>query len=81
LEKLLAEKGPRPFLPKRWIVERTLAWLGQNRRPSKDYERLPERPEKPSSTWRDESLDGEEIGSLLRLFGQFQGEVRRIPSW
>ena len=41
-KKLLAEKGPRPFLPKRWIVERTLAWLGQNRRMSKDYERLPE---------------------------------------
>ena len=35
-------KGPRPFLPKRWIVERTFSWLGQNRRMSKDYERLPE---------------------------------------
>jgi putative transposase len=42
LEKLLPEPGPRPFLPKRWIVERTLAWLGQNRKLSKDYERLPE---------------------------------------
>jgi putative transposase len=41
-KKLVQEKGPRPFLPKRWIVERTLAWLGQNRRMSKDYERLPE---------------------------------------
>src|SRR5262245_11059650 len=28
-------------LPKRSLVERTLAWLGQNRRFSKDYERLP----------------------------------------
>ena len=41
-KKLVQEKGPRPFLPKRWIVERTLAWLGHNRRMSKDYERLPE---------------------------------------
>lgn len=29
-------------LPKRWIVERTFAWLDTNRRNSKDYERLPE---------------------------------------
>jgi putative transposase len=27
------------LLPKRWVVERTLAWLGRCRRNSKDYER------------------------------------------
>ena len=45
LEKLMPHKGPRPFLPKRWVVERTFAWLSQNRRLSKDYERLPESAE------------------------------------
>jgi putative transposase len=29
-------------LPKRWIVERTLGWLGRCRRLSKDHEELPE---------------------------------------
>ncbi len=32
-------------LPKRWIVERTFAWLGRCRRLSKDYEALPETSE------------------------------------
>ena len=32
-------------LPKRWIVERTFAWLGRSRRLSKDYEGLPETTE------------------------------------
>jgi len=41
-EKLQEQKDPRPFLPIRWIVERTFSWLSQNRRMSKDYERLPE---------------------------------------
>ena len=32
-------------LPKRWIVERTFAWLNRQRRLGKDYERLPETSE------------------------------------
>ena len=27
-------------LPRRWVAERTFSWLSQNRRMSKDYERL-----------------------------------------
>ncbi len=34
---------PRGFrhLPRRRVVERTIAWIGRNRRMSKDYEALP----------------------------------------
>jgi putative transposase len=41
------EEKPGGFhvLPRRWVVERTFAWLGLSRRFSKDYERLPETAE------------------------------------
>lgn len=47
LEIVSRSKGQKGFqvLPKRWIVERTFAWLGRNRRLSKDYEQLPETSE------------------------------------
>jgi transposase len=37
--KYLPPPGVR-VLPRRWVVERTFAWQGQQRRLSKDYERL-----------------------------------------
>jgi transposase len=39
--------GQRGFavLPRRWVVERTLAWLTAHRRLARDYERLPEHSE------------------------------------
>jgi hypothetical protein len=39
LEEAIAPEGFQ-VLPRRWVVERTFAWLVHNRRLSKDYERL-----------------------------------------
>jgi putative transposase len=44
ISKLLPEPGFK-VLARRWVVERTFSWIGQNRRMSKDYERLPESSE------------------------------------
>jgi putative transposase len=43
LESVVRAEGQKGFavLPHRWVVERTLAWLNQCRRLSKDYEELP----------------------------------------
>jgi putative transposase len=44
LEVVRRPEGQEGFvkLPKRWVVERSLAWLGRDRRHSKDYERTPQ---------------------------------------
>src|SRR5215210_2937968 len=38
-QRLMPTKGFR-VLPRRWVVERTFAWISHNRRMAKDYERL-----------------------------------------
>lgn len=47
IEVVRRPKGSKGFvlLPKRWVVERTFAWLYQHRRLSKDYEYLTESSE------------------------------------
>jgi putative transposase len=47
LQTVLRPVGVKGFvvLPKRWIVERTFAWISRYRRHSKDYERNPETSE------------------------------------
>ena len=39
--EIVKRSDPHRFvvLPKRWIVERTLAWISRNRRLCRDYER------------------------------------------
>ena len=43
LESVTRAEGQKGFavFPQRWVIERTLAWLNQNRRLSKAYEELP----------------------------------------
>jgi putative transposase len=40
---IVARRNPHAFevLPRRWVVERTFAWISKHRRTVRDYERLP----------------------------------------
>ena len=42
--EIVRRRDPHAFevLPRRWVVERTLAWITAHRRCARDYERLPE---------------------------------------
>jgi putative transposase len=40
LEIIKRSDGPFRILPKRWVVERTFAWITNDRRHGRDYERL-----------------------------------------
>ena len=38
--RLMPPRGFRVLARRRWVVERTFAWISHNRRVAKDYERL-----------------------------------------
>jgi len=52
-------------LPRRWVVERTCAWLGRSRRLSKDYER--------STSSREGMIDAASIRTLRRRLASASG--------
>ena len=41
--QIVAKRDPHTFeaLPRRWVVERTFAWISKHRRTTHDYEHLP----------------------------------------
>ena len=41
--QIVSTRHPHAFevLPRRWVVERTFAWISKHRRTTRDYERLP----------------------------------------
>lgn len=45
LEELLGRRRGFVVLPRRWVVERTFAWLSFSQRLNRDYELLPETSE------------------------------------
>jgi len=40
---IVSKRDPHAFevLPRRWVVERTFAWISKHRRTVRDHERLP----------------------------------------
>jgi putative transposase len=50
-EKFMPARGFQ-VLPRRWVVERTIAWIDHNRRMSLGTTSVYRRAQKPSSTWR-----------------------------
>ena len=50
-------------LPRRWVVERTFAWLGRYRRLSKDYEERPDTTE----AWIHVAMTGLMLRRLARI--------------
>jgi hypothetical protein len=56
-------------LPRRWVVERTFAWISHNRRMAKDYERLCATGE-AFCLRGDEEADGETFGPRVGVSRQ-----------
>ena len=65
LEIVRRSKPGFQVLPRRWVVERTFAWLGRYRRLSKDYE---------------ERLDTTEAWIHVAMTGLMLRRLARIPS-
>jgi putative transposase len=72
-QRLMPPRGFR-VLPRRWVVERTFAWISHNRRMAKDYERLCATGEAFVYVAIDAAY-GEAVGSCLEISKQSLEEV------
>ena len=66
--KKLPERPAFENLPRRWVAERTFAWISHNRRMAKDHERLCSTGEAFIHAAMARLIDGEEAGPCMSIF-------------
>ena len=64
---------PAPVLPKRWIVERTFAWISRNRRLARDFERY--------ATTVAAFIRLAMIRIMLRRLAEMPRHESKLPGW
>jgi transposase len=68
------------LLPRRWVVERTFAWLNRNRRLAKDFEATIGSSQAWSTLFRSNCLHAASLGLQLIAIMRTPGTIFPIPS-
>src|ERR1700758_3723268 len=76
--QIVARRNPHAFevLPRRWVVERTFAWISKHRRTVRDYERLPASHE-AMILWAMTALMASRLAQPAHLSNTHLGRVAR----